>query len=115
MGLSQVAHSSSAAAQGGIVAPGYISTSTNTMVIPAPGLPAITKRVAESILAGNYIDFAELPPAKGRSQTCSSIGDQVVLVHATDRMRLKWLISDLSTWIQCFAMYIFSSGNDTLS
>ena len=35
-------------------------------VATAPGLPPLAKKLAESILEGNYVDFAELSPVNGR-------------------------------------------------
>ena len=48
-----------------------------------PGLPHITKKVAEQIKAGEYVDFAELPPAKGMGKPPSNNWEgQVVVVQA---------------------------------
>ena len=70
----------------------------------APGLPAVTKKLAEHILAGRYIDFSELPPAKGRCKLPAAEG-QLVLIQAADLMQTKRLITDLSTWCQCFSIF----------
>lgn len=83
-----------------------LSGSTGTVVV-APGIPAIKKWLVDSILAGECIDLAELPPAKGRSKSLTgSLEGQVVLLHATDYFQAKRLIPDLSTWLQCFAIYM---------
>ena len=83
------------------------SSSIHNTVVVVPGIPAIKKALAESILAGECIDLAELPPAKGRSKTLpSSLEGQVVLLHATDYLQAKRLIPDLATWLQCFVIYI---------
>ena len=36
------------------------------LVPTGPGLPALPKRLVDKISAGQYVDFSELPPAKGR-------------------------------------------------
>ena len=82
------------------------SGATGTVVV-APGIPAIKKWLAESILAGECIDLAELPPAKGQGKNLSGpLEGQVVLLHAADYFQAKRLIPDLTTWLQCFALYV---------
>ena len=79
--------------------------SINTpMVVPAPNLPPIFKKMADHIIAGHFVDFAELPPAKGRSKIRPSAEGQVMLVQAAELYQSRRLISDLSTWCQCFAI-----------
>ena len=39
--------------------------STSTMVMLGIGLPALPKKLVDKIEAGEYIDFTELPPARG--------------------------------------------------
>ena len=80
------------------------ATSSQT-VASAPGLPAISKKLADNILAGNFIDFLELPPAKGRCKLLPAMEGQLILVQAADLLQTKWLITDLATWSQCFAIY----------
>ena len=41
--------------------------STSTMVMLGIGLPALPKKLVDKIEAGEYIDFTELPPARGKS------------------------------------------------
>ena len=41
--------------------------STSTMVMLGVGLPALPKKLVDKIEAGEYIDFTELPPARGKS------------------------------------------------
>ena len=75
------------------------SGATGTVVV-APGIPAIKKWLAESILAGECIDLAELPPAKGRGKNLSGpLEGQVVLLHAADYFQAKRLIPDLASWL----------------
>ena len=75
------------------------------MVVPGPNLPPISKKMAEQMQAGHFIDFAELPPAKGRSRMRTAVDGQVVLVQAAELFQSRRLISDLATWSQCFAIY----------
>ncbi len=39
------------------------------------GLPALPRKLLEKIEAGEYIDFIELPPAKGKSKSISQAFD----------------------------------------
>ena len=72
-----------------------------------PGLPALPKKVVERIHAGEYIDFSELPPAKGKVRPLhQGLDGQVILVQAQDLLQSKKLIQDLPTWVQCFAVYV---------
>ena len=76
-------------------------------VVIAPGLPGLKKGLIDSILAGQYIDFTELPPAKGRTKALNSMLDgQVVLLQTSDFLQAKRLIPDLGIWIQCFSLYM---------
>ena len=69
------------------------------------GLPAIPKKLAEKIVAGEYIDFSELPPAKGKGKSAAqSYEGQIVVVQATDLVQSRRLVPDLATWTQCFGL-----------
>ena len=54
-------------------------------------------------------DLTDLPPAKGLSKSLSALTNglesNVVLVQAAEWAQSKKLIPDLSTWVQCFAIY----------
>ena len=79
----------------------------NPLVSAGAGLPALPKKMVERILANEYIDFSEFPPAKGKVRSLpSGLEGQVVLVQAADLSQYKKLIPDLSTWMQCFALYL---------
>ena len=71
----------------------------------AHGLPSLPKRLVERILAGEYIDFTEIPPAKGKVRPLSVPEGNVILVQACDLLQQRRLIPDLGTWCQCFATY----------
>ena len=80
--------------------------SSDESVVVAPGIPAIRRNLFRNILSGNYIDFTELPPAKGRVKPLSSqLEGQVVLLSAADLLQTKRLIPDFGTWVQCFTVY----------
>ena len=56
-------------------------------------------------MAGEYIDFAELPPAKGKIKPIPIPDGNIILVQACDLLQQRKLIPDLGTWVQCFAVY----------
>ena len=60
--------------------------------------------MAARILAGEYIDFAELPPARGKVKSLPAPDRSVIIVQAHDLLQQKRLIPDIATWIQCFAI-----------
>ena len=42
---------------------------SNPLVPMGPGLPALPKKLVDRVQANEYIDFLELPPAKGKVRT----------------------------------------------
>lgn len=71
------------------------------------GLAALTSKVVEKMKAGEYVDFADLPPAKGKSRPAPQLLEgQVIVVEAADLIRTRKVIPDLATWAQCFALYV---------
>ena len=71
------------------------------------GFPAITKRLAERILAKEYIDFSDLPPAKGKNKAPNqALEGRVLVVQAADLAQSRRMIPDYPTWAQCFALYV---------
>ena len=79
---------------------------TPSMVATGESLPSLTKKCVEKILAGEFIDFAELPPAKGKVKSIpQAVEGQIVVIQAADLMESRKLIPDLATWIQCFSIY----------
>ena len=69
-------------------------------LVVAPGIPALKKELVDSILVGQYIDFKELPPAKGRTKALNTlIEGQIVLMQAAYYWQAKRLIPDLAIWI----------------
>ena len=64
-------------------------------------------KLVTKILANDYIDFAELPPAKGRGRPVpQSLDGQIIVVQAADLLQARKLIPDLATWLQCFSIYV---------
>ena len=69
------------------------------------GLPPVSKKLADRILAGEFVDLAELPPAKGKVRPLQSPEGGVLFISAHDLLQQKRLIPDLATWVQCFSLY----------
>ena len=58
------------------------SCAATALVTLGPGLPALPKKIMEANL---YVDFAELPPAKGRSCPAPQTWEgQLIVVQAAD-------------------------------
>ena len=64
------------------------------------GLPPVSNKLAHQILVGEFVDLAELPPAKGKVRPLQSPEGGVLLVSAHDLLQQKRLIPDLATWFQ---------------
>ena len=80
-------------------------------VVVAPGMPAVPLKLAERMWAGEFVDFCELPPAKGRARPVTgSMEGQLILVQAADLYQTKKLIPDLATWSQCFALFMATTA-----
>ncbi len=66
-----------------------------------PGLPPIPARMAERIRENAYIDFSDLPPAKGKGKPVTyALEGQVIVVQAADLMQSQHIFPDLATWSQ---------------
>ena len=71
------------------------------------GLPALPRKWVERIQAGDYMDFTELPPAKGRAKGMpKTLDGHILVVQAADLMETRRVIPDLATWVQCFTIYM---------
>jgi len=58
----------------------------------------------DKIVAGKYVDFSELPPARGLSRSLPPyLEGQVIVVQAEDLIASRKLIPNFETWAQCFA------------
>ena len=83
------------------------STSSQSLVNIGPGLPAVSRRLIDRIKANEFVDFAELPPAKGKSRPPPQVGEgQIVVLQAADLAPTRRTIPDLATWLQCFGLYV---------
>ena len=64
------------------------------------------KKSMEKISAGEFIDFAELSPAKGKVKSIpNAVKGQIMVIQAANLIESRKLIPDLATWIQCFSIY----------
>ena len=78
-------------------------SSTTTWVNVGPGLPALPKKLVQRIKANECVDFAEFPPAKGKSRPLpQAFEGQAIVVQAADLVNTRKPIQDLAVWSQCF-------------
>ena len=70
------------------------------------GIPLTHKRIANRIAAVDYIDFMDLPPAKGKVKQIPATEGNIIVVQAADLMQQKKLIPNIVTWTQCFTIYM---------
>ena len=64
---------------------GNVPAASNKHVLISPGLPTVAQRLIDRIKAGEYIDFNELPPARGLSKSVPShLEGQVVVIQANE-------------------------------
>ena len=75
-------------------------------VMLGTGLPSLPKKLIDKILVGEYVDFAELPPARGKARAVpQALEGQIVVVQAADLLQSRRVIPDLATWLQCYAIF----------
>ena len=80
---------------------------TQPMICMGPGLPPLHKKMVEKIGANEYIDFTELPPAKGKGRSLTQPAEgQIILLQAADLVQSRKTIADYATWSQCYALYV---------
>ena len=61
------------------------------------GLPAITKKLLQKIQANEYLDFGELPPAKGKTKSVpQSLEGQVIDIQAAELYKQR---KSSQTWL----------------
>ena len=73
------------------------STPLTPLVVTGVGLPALPSKLVTEILANDYIDFAELPPAKGRGRPVpQSLDGKIIVVQAADLLQTQKLMPDLA-------------------
>ena len=81
--------------------------STVQKLIPTgSGLASLPKKLVDRIVSGQYVDFSELPPAKGRTRSLPNTEEgHIVVIRAEDLAGARKMIPDLATWLQCFCLY----------
>ena len=110
-GASGVDLSSGVGHGAGLTGAGGSAKAKCQMVCLGAGLPPIPKRLVDKIQANEYIDFTELPPARGKGRVSAPQNDgQIVVVQAADLLQARKVIPDMATWSQCFALYVAVLG-----
>ena len=108
MEFSGSTHSSGASSSGAKVVEQKCNTleTAKSLVSVGPGLPAISRRTWDRIKANEYVEFMDLPPARGKTKPSShELEGQILVVQAADLAQSRKIIPDLPTWLQCFALY----------
>ena len=81
-------------------------TSQSSLVSIGEGLTALPRRLFEKIGANEYIDFTDLPPARGKPRSLPHhLDGQLLLVQLQEVEDYRRIIPDFPTWIQCFTIY----------
>ena len=72
------------------------------------GIPALPKRMVEKMLAWEYVDLAELPPARANmAKEAMGTTPNVLLVQSLESVRHhRKIIPDITTWVQCYSIYV---------
>lgn len=68
------------------------------------------------MLAWEFIDLAELPPARANvSKDSLNATPNVLLIQSLESARnQRRLIPDITTWVQCMLQYLYQrAGNET--
>lgn len=67
-------------------------------------MPYPKKWSGEKTRAGEYVDFMELPPAKGKPRPNNhAVEGQILLVQAADLAQAR---KTIPTWLQCLALFV---------
>ena len=70
-------------------------------------MPSLPKKMIDRIISGQYVDFSEFPPARGRVCSLPTTEEgHIGVVRAEDLLGTRKLIPDLATWLQCFCIYM---------
>lgn len=76
-------------------------SNTDTVLLSIPGIPAIPKKLSQRILAGEFVDMAELCPDSWRM-------DELPPVFPEQGVGLRRLgkkpVTDIQSWSECFAI-----------
>ena len=77
------------------------------MICMVPGLPPLPKKMVKRIRTAQYIEFTELPPAKGKSRSLAQPTEgQIIVLLTADLVQTRKTIADYATWSQCYAHYV---------
>ena len=83
-----------------------VSHIQNSLIPIGEGLPAIPRNLLQKIRVNDYIDFTELPSAKGSPRSKPHLMEgRVLLVQWQELENHMKAISDFATWAQCYAVY----------
>ena len=63
------------------------------------GIPTMQRKLVDKILNWEYVDFNDLPPARGNKTSASGTTKRAAMTNQ------RKLIPDLTTWMQCFSVY----------
>ncbi len=80
----------------------WTTSMTPKFVVVAPGLPSLDRNLVDLILTNQFIDLADLPPARGRTPATNKLLEgHILLVQPADLLQ-----TNLATWL----LSICSSG-----
>ena len=86
--------------------PKAAGSGARSTVVLGTGLPSLPKKIVDKIVAGEYVDFAKLPPARGKARAVpQALEGQIVVIQAADLLQSRRVIPDLATWLQCYAIF----------
>ena len=86
--------------------PAEAGQTSPSLVSVGPGLTSISNKLLENVRSGEYIEFSELPPAKGKDRYIQqAVVGQILIIQAADMSLARKVIPDLATWQQCFGLY----------
>ena len=83
---------------------------TSSMVLIGSSLSILPKKMVQRIIAGEFVDFKDLPPAK--SWLPAFRDNQALTLQLQEVEKQRKLILDYITWSQCFAVYAAVLGSD---
>ena len=88
--------------------------STPSLVAVHSSLPLLSKQIVQQIQAGEFVDLADLPPARSRQSSSippmSALSTMGVL-QLQEMEHHQKLLPDFLTWSQCFAVYTAVLGS----
>ena len=74
------------------------------MICVVPGLPPLPKKTVKRIRTAQYIEFTELPPAKGKGRSLAQPAEgQIIVLLTVDLVQTR---KTIATWSQCYTLYV---------